>query len=240
LGQTQGKPTPIHVILVRRLQQRLGVEAAPRAGDRVSFVAVNRGKGVPKSERGEDPVYAWNNNLPIDRDYYLEAVQRSMTRVFQPIFAPNLTDKKEIEREVGRHLFQGAHMLQVSNAGGKRAGAGLMAFAQARPTCLKCPLPVPDDHALCLKCRGEFTTTFLDRALDQVDVLERQSCQLWANCQRCMGVTGSGTDGTVAAAITCTNSGCDRYWERRKVGKELDKQRGLVHKLSSALDINDW
>jgi len=45
---------------------------APSAGDRVAFVMIKLGKGARGYEKSEDPLYALENNLPLDYTYYLE------------------------------------------------------------------------------------------------------------------------------------------------------------------------
>jgi DNA polymerase delta subunit 1 len=45
---------------------------APSAGDRVAFVMIKLGKGAKGYEKSEDPLYALENNLPLDYNYYLE------------------------------------------------------------------------------------------------------------------------------------------------------------------------
>jgi DNA polymerase delta subunit 1 len=45
---------------------------APGVGDRVAFVMIKMGKGARGYEKSEDPLYALENNLPLDYSYYLE------------------------------------------------------------------------------------------------------------------------------------------------------------------------
>jgi DNA polymerase delta subunit 1 len=46
--------------------------SAPNVGDRVAYVVVKGTKGSKAYEKSEDPIYALENNLPIDTTYYIE------------------------------------------------------------------------------------------------------------------------------------------------------------------------
>jgi len=46
--------------------------SAPNVGDRVADVVVKGTKGSKAYEKSEDPIYALENNLPIDTTYYIE------------------------------------------------------------------------------------------------------------------------------------------------------------------------
>jgi len=88
-AKNPGKALPIHVQLAEKLIRRAGGEKAPnapRAGDRLPFVVVQGEPDQPVSQRAEDPVYAFEHNVPIDGRYYLKAhVRASMLRIFQPV-----------------------------------------------------------------------------------------------------------------------------------------------------------
>ena len=46
--------------------------SAPNVGDRVAYVMIQAAKGSKGFEKSEDPLYALQNNLPIDYQYYLD------------------------------------------------------------------------------------------------------------------------------------------------------------------------
>lgn len=60
-----------HVELAAKMKKR-DAATAPSAGDRVAFVMIKMGKGAKGYEKSEDPLYALENNLPLDYTYYLE------------------------------------------------------------------------------------------------------------------------------------------------------------------------
>jgi DNA polymerase delta subunit 1 len=61
--------------------------SAPRLGDRVPYVIVNKGKGVPAHEKAEDPIFVLQNSLPIDTEYYLHnQLVKPLARILDPVF----------------------------------------------------------------------------------------------------------------------------------------------------------
>ena len=60
-----------HVELAAKMRQR-DEASAPNVGDRVAYVMIQAAKGSKGYEKSEDPLYALQNNLPIDYQFYLE------------------------------------------------------------------------------------------------------------------------------------------------------------------------
>ena len=46
--------------------------SAPNVGDRVAYVMIQAAKGSKGFEKSEDPLYALQNNLPIDYQHYID------------------------------------------------------------------------------------------------------------------------------------------------------------------------
>jgi DNA polymerase delta subunit 1 len=91
-------------------------------GDRIPYVIIKAGKGVKAYEKSEDPIFALENNLPIDCQHYLEHyLSKPLLRIFEPIL-------KNAERE----LLQGDHTRAISQPTPTAAGGGIMRFAKAR------------------------------------------------------------------------------------------------------------
>lgn len=73
----------VHVRLAMRMLER-DPGSAPHCNDRVPYVIVRRGQGVPFRECGEDPVFALEKGLPVDYDYYLEKqLRKPLKRIFK-------------------------------------------------------------------------------------------------------------------------------------------------------------
>lgn len=52
------------------------------------------------SSRGESPVYAFENGIPIDAIYYIESIAKVLMRIFQPLLTAHRTDlATDAERE---------------------------------------------------------------------------------------------------------------------------------------------
>ena len=60
-----------HTELAAKMKKR-DAATAPSAGDRVAFVMIKLGKGAKGYDKSEDPLYALENNWPLDYNYYLE------------------------------------------------------------------------------------------------------------------------------------------------------------------------
>merc|ERR1712087_307852 len=60
-----------HVELAERMRKR-DPSTAPGSGDRVPYVIISGNKGMKAYEKSEDPLYALENNLSIDAQYYIE------------------------------------------------------------------------------------------------------------------------------------------------------------------------
>jgi len=55
-------------------------------GDRVPYVIIKGVKGAAAYEKAEDPIFALENNIPIDVKYYLEnQISKPLLRIFEPI-----------------------------------------------------------------------------------------------------------------------------------------------------------
>lgn len=78
-----------HVELAKKLKIR-DPATAPRIGDRVYYVVIAGSKGQALYERAEDPLYALENNIPIDVHFYLDSIKNPITRIFEPIEKTNI------------------------------------------------------------------------------------------------------------------------------------------------------
>merc|ERR1719335_1364615 len=73
-----------HVELAKRMMKR-DPATAPAVGDRVAYVIIKGPKGAKSYEKAEDPIYALDNNLPIDCQHYLEHfLSQPLMRIFEP------------------------------------------------------------------------------------------------------------------------------------------------------------
>ncbi|XP_066592819.1 DNA polymerase delta catalytic subunit [Prorops nasuta] len=212
LSKTDYTAKQIHVELAAKLKKR-DPGTAPKLGDRVPFVFIKGAKGTPAYERGEDPIYVLQNNIPIDTTYYLEnQLSKPLIRIFEPI----LGDKAE------SLLLKGDHTRTKSIAT-SRVGA-LSAFTRKKETCLGCKSVLPQDREklpLCQYCEEKEAELYINEVYTGRK-LEEKFCRLWTECQRCQG--------SLHQEILCTSRDCPIFYMRTKVRMDLDTHRKRIER----------
>ncbi|KAM6996817.1 LOW QUALITY PROTEIN: DNA polymerase delta catalytic subunit-like, partial [Passerculus sandwichensis] len=197
-----------HVALAERLRRR-DPGSAPGLGDRVPFVIVSGARGQAAYTRSEDPVYALEQNLPIDTRYYLEQqLSRPLLRIFEPILG---------EGRAQGVLLQGEHT-RCKTLLTARSGA-LSAFTSKRSSCIGCRALLPHHGAVCDFCRQRESELY-QKEVSQLWHLERSFSRLWSQCQRCQG--------SLLQDVLCTSRDCPIFYMRRKVQKDLEAQQELL------------
>ncbi|XP_068855408.1 DNA polymerase delta catalytic subunit-like [Aphelocoma coerulescens] len=199
-----------HVALAERLRRR-DPGSAPSLGDRVPYVIVTGARGQAAYTRSEDPVYALEQNLPIDTRYYLEQqLSRPLLRIFEPILG---------EGRAQGVLLQGEHTrcktLLTAKAG------GLSAFTSKRSSCVGCRALLPHHGAVCDFCRQRESELY-QKEVAQLGSLERSFSRLWSQCQRCQG--------SLLQDVLCSSRDCPIFYMRRKVQKDLEAQQQLLQR----------
>jgi len=107
--------------------------------------------GAPAFEKSEDPLYALENNVPLDTAYYLH---NQLSKPLMRIFTPIIGDSAESE------LLRGAHTRHIVKATPTNKKGGMMAFAVKKKTrCIGCKSLVDIDkngneQALCRHCKA--------------------------------------------------------------------------------------
>ena len=103
LAKSEYSNKQVHAELVKRM--RLDAERvadAPVVGDRVPYVIVQsvdparpsvseKRSRAPVTERGETPTQVQTKRLKVDTDYYIDSLQKAMTRVVQPVAGEQAT-----------------------------------------------------------------------------------------------------------------------------------------------------
>ncbi|XP_058678684.1 DNA polymerase delta catalytic subunit [Ammospiza caudacuta] len=197
-----------HVALAERLRRR-DPGSAPGLGDRVPYVIVTGARGQAAYTRSEDPVYALEQNLPIDTRYYLEQqLSRPLLRIFEPILG---------EGRAHGVLLQGEHT-RCKTLLTSRSGA-LSAFTSKRSSCVGCRALLPQHGAVCDFCRQRESELY-QKEVSQLWHLERSFARLWSQCQRCQG--------SLLQDVLCTSRDCPIFYMRRKVQKDLEAQQELL------------
>lgn len=202
-----------HVELAKRMRER-DPATAPSVGDRIPYVIIKAAKNAKGFEKSEEPIYALENNLPIDCQHYLEHfLSKPLLRIFEPIL-------KNAEKE----LLQGAHTRNIAQPTPTAAGGGIMRFAQVRAQCVGCRAALDASagrSALCAHCKPR-ESDFLQRSLATVNDLQETFGRLWTQCQRCQG--------SLHQDVLCTSRDCPIFYRRKKVQKDLKEAEDLLAK----------
>jgi len=83
------KNVPIHVFLNNKLRRRCAATAY-NCGDRIPYIVMSG--SAPVTERGEDPAYVREHNVPVDLNYYFKTmVEKPMIRLLEPVVGKNQT-----------------------------------------------------------------------------------------------------------------------------------------------------
>lgn len=202
-----------HVELARKMRVR-DPATAPAVGDRIPYVIIKAAKGVKAYDKSEDPIFALENNLPIDCQHYLDHyLAKPLMRLFEPIL-------KNAERE----LLQGDHTRAISQPTPTAAGGGIMRFAKVRLSCVGCRAAMADDgpsRALCAHCLAKEVDIY-QRSLQTVNDLQGAFSKLWTQCQRCQG--------SLHTDVLCTSRDCPIFYRRKKVQKDLQEATTLLER----------
>lgn len=194
-----------HTELAEKLKKR-GVTVG--IGDRIPYVIIKSGKNMAAYEKSEDPVYVLENNLPIDKEYYIE---QQLLKPVQRLFEPIMADVSS--------LFHGEHTKVISSC--VTMQGPLNAFIKANDECVGCK---KSGTILCKECRKNFPDLFMNiQSLYNEKAKRFNDC--WVECQRCMG--------SITNEILCVNRVCPIFYMRTKVKKELGQLEEKLQKLNN-------
>lgn len=194
-----------HTELAEKLKHR-GISIG--IGDRVPYVIVKGDKNMAAYEKSEDPVYVLENNLPIDKEYYIEQqISKPVQRLFEPIM-DNVSS-----------LFHGEHTKVISR--GVCMQGPMNMFVKTSDECMGCK---KTGTLLCPSCRTRFPQLFLEIQKNFSDKAKLYNL-CWAECQRCMG--------SLVNEVLCVNRVCPIFYKRTKVKKEIAAIAEKLDKLKS-------
>ena len=194
-----------HAELAQRMFLR-DPATAPVVGDRVAYVMIKAAKSAKGYEKSECPIYAMDNNLPIDHKHYLDNfLTKPLLRLFEPIL-----------QNAASVLLSGEHTRSIAlPTPSSTLAGGIMRFAKVRPSCVGCRAPITDEKlskSLCKHCVAD-ESKHLQKALATVNELEKDFNRLWTQCQRCQG--------SLHQDVLCTSRDCPIFYRRRKTQKDL-------------------
>ncbi|DBA02210.1 TPA: hypothetical protein N0F65_007620 [Lagenidium giganteum] len=215
VDQDDYKSKQAHTELAERMRKR-DAGSAPALGERIAYVIIDKGKTAPLYERAEDPVYALENNIPIDCDYYMkQQLQNPLERIFEPIIGLS---------KVKSDLLNGEHTRKRSKPGLKQNSGGMMNFAVKKLKCLGCKAPLNGTGALCRSC-VEDEAQIYTKQLESVSELEQLFSRLWTQCQNCQG--------SLHQDVLCSSRDCPIFYKRIKVQKDLGEAQASLERFQS-------
>ncbi|KAL7719301.1 DNA polymerase [Entamoeba marina] len=197
-----------HVELVKRIRAR-DKSASINLGDRIPYVITKAAKGAKAYEKAEDPLYALENNIPLDYDYYIDnQLKKPLTRIFKPI----LGDKVEM-------LFKGEHTRYVVNVIPTQQ-SGILKFTKVTKRCINCHAPIKNNEGtLCRSCHDKTGEIYAKR-IEEVRSAESAFHRVMTQCQECMR--------SHHREIICSNKDCPIFYMRVKVQQVIDDKRSLI------------
>jgi len=209
-----------HVELARRMMIR-DKATAPVVGDRVPYViTLAGGRGAPAYEKSEDPLFALENNVPLDTNYYLK---NQLSKPLLRIFGPIIGEKAESE------LLHGDHTRHIVKATPTTAKGGMMAFAVRKKTrCIGCNVLVDlgadgKEQALCRHCKCNEDILYVKKQVEARKA-EQQFNKLWSQCQRCQG--------SLHNDVLCSNRDCPIFYARVKARKSVSSATAALSRFS--------
>jgi DNA polymerase delta subunit 1 len=115
---------------------------------------VKGAKGSKGYEKSEDPLFALQNNIPIDYQFYLDnQIKLPLLRLFEPIL-------KNPESE----LFQGEHTRNIYVPPKGAQASGIFKFAVVKKSCLGCKnLLEASQEVVCKNCEGRMRRIYIER-----------------------------------------------------------------------------
>ena len=201
-----------HAELVKRMRAE-DEGSAPRVGDRVLHVMVERG-AQKVFDMAEDPIKVIEQTLPINRKYYIEnQMQGPVERLLVPV----------VGEERVRELFNGAHTRKrVVKADMQKGTIG--SFFQVQKKCSLCKTPVQGAGSVCDDCKKRKSSEISDKCdAKREDLAQAQEAyeKVVKSCQACLGIDGE---------VVCMQRDCAQLYDR------LEKKNRVV-KLGA--DIED-
>jgi len=249
LGRDEYATKMPHVEVAEKLRKRDPANA-PRLGDRVSFLVL---AGAAKSkvfERAEDPLYALENELPVDAEYYLEhQLKPPLIRVFELVCG-------SVQKAEQALFAAGAGHKVVAATTSSMGGMGK--FMKVKPKCLACNTVTvkADGDPFCVACEAkgpEHAQHVKEACISKAQRLRAELATLRAHCDdRCSVPSGAfpelqadnvGTPPVLANTLvapqareSCENVNCQVIFRRARVAKELKAATDAVARLK----VSDW
>lgn len=168
-------------------------------------------------EKSEDPLYALENNLSIDAQYYIDhQLLQPLLRIFGPIMGD--------EDKAKSRLFCGEHTRKLHTP--TVQGGALSKFVTKSLRCLGCKALIKEG-ALCQHCLQERAAEVVVDRMRDLRLKEEYYARLWTECQRCQG--------SMLDPVICSNRDCGIFYRRAKTRKDIQQEQADLSRLSQNL-----
>ena len=202
-----------HVELVEKLKKR-DKSKIPVPGERIPYLIIKGEKNSKNYENSESPLYALENDLEIDIDYYLnKQIKKPLLRIFNPIL-----------KNAEKILFQGEHIRKKTYINRKSFFSN---FLIEKKTCFNCK-SIINSGVVCKNCKDKLKIIYIENKMELINY-QRMYCDLWVQCQKCQGSNFQD--------IICQNDDCSIFYKKIKVRKDLIN---ITEKMKKFQELNNW
>ncbi len=231
----QYKTKQVHIELARRMAKR-NPSTAPRVGDRIPYVIVERGgKKVQTCDTTEDPIYAMNKKLPISVNYYVKKQLRNpLMRIFKPYILTSKKYKKMIDGstpeirdkqadEIAEKLLFG-HEVTKHRRHEISESHGIGKYFKAETKCLACGEDSNDAICrICSKDENQVKKT-IDKTNEEFQNTDENRKRCWNKCYECQ-------EQDIESAHRCFARDCNNFFPRRKADNTHQKSEKKHNRL---------
>lgn len=223
-----------HVEVAAKMAKR-DPARAPKFGDRVAYLVLAGAAKAKLYEKAEEPLYALEQDLPVDADYYLEnQLKQPLLRVFEHAFGS--------QQKADQALFAaGAGQLKVTAAPSSASGLGK--FMKPKPKCLDCKGSAKGDkEPFCTLCEAkgeEHVAKIRQACVENAREVRKELEELKEHCRFWCGTPpGAFTELPPDASMpkehtqeTCPNSNCHVVFRRARAAKGLKSAEDALARL---------
>ena len=181
------------------------------SGGRVSYVLVAGTKGSKNYENSEDPLYALENDIPLDTKHYATRLKTPLQKLFQNFYP----SKGAFEKDFVESQF--VHQKVISH------NRGIAKFATVvHERCLGCKqILQPEELALCEECSSKKLDVYRNLVNDAC-AQQELSQSAWRTCHICKG--------SFHNEIICSAFECPNFYYRFSVRKKMETAQDKMSK----------
>jgi DNA polymerase delta subunit 1 len=213
-----------HVRLFIKLCKR-NPRAAPRLGDRISFLLLAGPKGTKVSELSEDPLYTITHNLPLAYKLYFEKkYSKPICGLLEPLLNCDTAglSRPLALRRLDARLFQCVkHVTPIAHRRATQLHNQRHFIAHDR--CLGCNTQITSiqstSEMVCVLCVSKYGDIRSREMVDKELACHKEKTQqledIWKRCRTCVG-------SEKIARPACANMSCDNFLKRIQKQNEMD------------------